>query len=92
MARKDKGMFIGICAPFGYLKSKNNACELLVDEEAAAVVKSIFTLRAGGASIAGIVRTLNGEGIDTPAAYHRRKGTYANMYTKGIRPCGQIIR
>ena len=86
MARKDKGMFIGICAPFGYLKSKNNACELLVDEEAAAVVKSIFTLRAGGASIAGIVRTLNGEGIDTPAAYHRRKGTYANMYTKGDSP------
>lgn len=42
MARKDKGMFIGICAPFGYLKSKNNACELLVDEEAAAVVKSIL--------------------------------------------------
>lgn len=86
MARKDKGMFIGICAPFGYLKSKNNACELLVDEEAAAVVKSIFTLRAGGASIAGIVRTLNGEGIDTSAAYHRRKGTYANMYTKGDSP------
>lgn len=86
MARKDKGMFIGICAPFGYLKSKDNAYELLVDEEAAAIVKRIFTLRTGGESIAGIVRMLNNEGIDTPAAYHRKKGTYANMYTKGDSP------
>ena len=86
MARKDKGMFIGICAPFGYLKSKDNAYELLVDEEAAAIVKRIFTLRTGGESIAGIVRILNNEGIDTPAAYHRRKGTYANIYTKGDSP------
>ena len=29
---------------------------------------------------------LNNEGIDTPAAYHREKGTYANMYTKGDSP------
>ena len=47
MARKDKGLFIGMCAPFGYLKSKENACDLLVDEEAAAIVKRIFTLRTG---------------------------------------------
>lgn len=84
--RKDMGMFIGICAPFGYLKSKDNACELLVDKEAAAIVKRIFALRTGGESIAGIVRMLNNKGIDTPAAYHRKKGTYANMYTKGDSP------
>lgn len=83
MARKDKGMFIGICAPFGYLKSKDNAYELLVDEEAAAIVKRIFTLRTGGESIAGIVRMLNNEGIDTPAAYHRKKGTYAKYVHQG---------
>ena len=67
---KDKGMFIGICTPLWIFKSKNNACELLVDEEAAAVVKSILRFVEVERVLPGIVRTLNGEGIDTPAAYH----------------------
>ena len=45
-------------------------------------MRRIYTLRVGGTSIASIVRTLNEEGIDTQL-YHRRKGTYKNMYIKG---------
>lgn len=40
-------------------------------------------MRIGGAKIAEIVRTLNGEGIDTPAKYLERKGLYGTFYTKG---------
>lgn len=71
MARKDKGMFIGICAPFGYLKSKDNACELLVDEEAAAVVKRIFTLRTAYESYV--------KGITDKGTYLMQKESYEVM-------------
>ena len=82
-ARKDNGMFIGVCAPFGYRKSEECIYKIEVDEEAAAIVRRIFDLRIGGAKIAEIVRTLNGEGIDTPAKYLERKGLYGTFYTKG---------
>ena len=82
-ARKDNGMFIGVCAPFGYRKSEESIYKIEVDEEAAAIVRRIFDLRIGGAKIAEIVRTLNGEGIDTPAKYLERKGLYGTFYTKG---------
>lgn len=52
----------------------------------AGIVKRIFALRIVEESIAGIVRTLNGEGIDTPAAYLRRKGLYEPFITKGEEP------
>lgn len=82
-ARKDNGMFIGVCAPFGYRKSEECIYKIEVDEEAAAIVRRIFDLRIGGAKIAEIVRTLNGEEIDTPAKYLERKGLYGTFYTKG---------
>lgn len=32
-ARKDNGMFIGVCAPFGYRKSEESIYKIEVDEE-----------------------------------------------------------
>ncbi len=82
-ARKGNGLFIGVCAPYGYRKLEDNKYVIVVDEEAAKIVRRIFDMRIGGMSIAGIVRTLNDEEIDTPAKYLERKGLYGKFYTKG---------
>lgn len=85
-ARKDKGMFIGVCAPFGYRKSKENVYEIEVDEEAAGIVRTIFSLRLQGESISGIVRYLNDNDIDTPARYLENNKLYGKFYSKGEHP------
>lgn len=85
-ARKDKGMFIGVCAPFGYRKSKENAYEIEVDEEAAGIVRTIFSLRLQGESISAIVRYLNDNDIDTPARYLENNKLYGKFYSKGEHP------
>lgn len=82
-ARKGNGMFIGVCAPFGYRKSEESIYKIEVDEKTAEIVRRIFAMRVSGAKIAEIVRTLNGEGIGTPAKYLERKGLYGTFYTKG---------
>ena len=47
-ARAGSGMFIGSRAPFGYQKDPDDRHHLIVDPEAAEVVKSIFQMFADG--------------------------------------------
>ena len=72
--KQRNGEFIGLAAPYGYLKSKENKNRLVVDEGAAPVVRRIFRLYADGASIDKIVRILDGDGIDCPRKYRYRIG------------------
>lgn len=85
-ARKDNGMFIGVCAPFGYRKSEENSYDIVVDDEAAQIVQMIFNLRIQGETVAGIVRTLIEKNIDTPAEYLEKHGLYGTFFTKGEQP------
>ena len=79
----ERGSVLG-SAPYGYDRIKNNnGYQLVIDEPAAEIVRRIFVMRISGAKIAEIVRTLNGEEIDTPAKYLERKGLYGTFYTKG---------
>lgn len=43
-----EGKFIGSRAPFGYIKDPNDRHHLIVDEEAATVVKDIFKMFCNG--------------------------------------------
>ena len=40
--KRERGEFIGAFAPYGYKKDPNDKNSLIVDEEAAEVVKSIY--------------------------------------------------
>ena len=72
--RRKQGQYIGSFALYGYQKDENDRHKLLIDEEAAEVVRLIYQKFLGGDSILGISRQLNEEGILCPAAYKREKG------------------
>lgn len=72
--KQRNGEFIGLAAPYGYLKSKENKNKFVVDGTAAPVVRRIFRLYADGVSIDKIVRILDGDGIDCPRKYRYRIG------------------
>ena len=72
--KQRNGEFIGMVAPYGYLKSKENKNRFVVDGTAAPVVRRIFRLYADGVSIDKIVRILDSDGIDCPRKYRYRIG------------------
>lgn len=72
--RMEKGEFIGSHAPYGYAKSPENRKKLVVDEEAATIVRRIFAMAEEGKNAVQIAATLNTEGVPTPAAYKQLKG------------------
>ena len=73
--KRRNGDFIGSFAPFGYAKDPDNKNALVIDLDAAQVVRDIFSwFVSQGMSKAGIARRLNAYGIPNPAAYKRSKG------------------
>lgn len=82
--KREKGEFIGAFAPYGYIKDPENKNVLIIDEEAAQVVRDIFSwFITEGMSKAGIARRLNEYGILNPAAYKRSKGLrYENPHCR----------
>ena len=73
MNRK-QGKFIGSFATYGYLKDPDDRHKLIIDEEAASVVRMIFDKYISGTSIVGIAKELNAMGIPNPSAYKKLKG------------------
>ncbi len=72
--RAEKGLFLSPFAPYGYVKDPENKNRLLVDEEAAQIVRRIFTLTAKGAKPLEIAAMLNRDGVPTPMLYKRMAG------------------
>ena len=60
-------------APYGYVKGDDEKKTPIIDEEAAAVVKRIFEMRASGLSPHKIADILNAEGILNPSRYSMEK-------------------
>ena len=83
--KREKGEFIGAFAPYGYAKDPEDKNALVIDGEAARVVRDIYTwFVSGGMSKAAIARRLNACGIPNPTAYKRGKGLlYANPHAAG---------
>lgn len=85
--KREKGLHIGSFAAYGYLKDPGDKNALIIDEEAAEYVKSIFSWFLEGMSKNAIVRKLNNSGILCPAAYKKSKGMkYKNPKTEGGNP------
>ena len=72
--RRQNGYHIGSFAPYGYKKDPVIKGHLIIDEEAAAVVREIFTLFAQGHGKTAIARILNERGIPNPTEYKRLHG------------------
>lgn len=68
MKRERGEIFFSI--PFGYLVDKKNKGKVIIDEEAAVVVRHIFSLACEGMHLGNIARILNKENIPTIAAYN----------------------
>ncbi|MDL2248689.1 recombinase family protein [Tyzzerella sp. OttesenSCG-928-J15] len=63
------GQFIGAFAPYGYRKHILNHSKLVIDDEAAKVVKDIFAMKIDGYSAQYIADSLNSLGILSPIEY-----------------------
>lgn len=68
---RKKGLFIGSFAPYGYLKDPGDRHRLIVNEETAEVVRTIFKKYSAGESILGITKYLNNTGIPNPSTYKK---------------------
>ena len=67
-AKAERGEWLGTRAPYGYRKDPDTK-KLIVDEEAAAIVRRIFAMCAGGSGPSQIARILKKEQILTPTMY-----------------------
>lgn len=72
--RRKNGLHIGSFALYGYQKDPEQKGHLIIDEEAAQIVREIFTLFAQGYGKTAIARILNDRGIPNPTEYKRQKG------------------
>ncbi len=67
--KRSQGCFLGKTAPYGYKKDPNNKYKLVIDQEAALVVKKIFDLFVDGKAISEISRILTDKKIPIPSEY-----------------------
>lgn len=72
--KRQNGIHIGSFALYGYQKDPDKKGHLIIDEEAASVVREVFTLFAKGYGKTAIARMLNHREIPNPTEYKRLKG------------------
>ena len=73
-SRRKNGFHIGSFALYGYKKDPNLKGHLIIDEEAASVVREVFTLFSQGHGKTAIARILNDKEIPNPTEYKRLQG------------------
>lgn len=83
--KQRRGQFIGGRACYGYKMHPAEKNRIAVDEEAAAVVRQIFSWALEGMSCRAIAGRLNEEGVPSPSVYGGRKtgcpGPYAGLWS-----------
>lgn len=67
------GEFIGVIAPYGYLKNPKDKHKFIIDKEASYIVKKIFDMILLGKSRKEIAEHLNSKNILTPSLYKLSK-------------------
>ena len=65
-ARKEKGMYMGSIAPYGYKKSKEDKHKLVISKQEARIVKRIYEEYSKGKGISGIIKGLQEDHIPSP--------------------------
>ena len=79
--KKENGDFLGWKAVYGYKLDENNRYKLVIDEEAAKVVRRIFKMAYDGKSCKVIADTLTSEGVPIPSVYaNLNRGRKSSAY------------
>lgn len=80
--RAKQGLFVGSQTPYGYCLQKDSGRHLVIDPEAAEVVRTIFSLSCQGWGDCKIARELEERQILVPSAYKFRNGDtrFKNYY------------
>ena len=73
-AKGERGERLTVHVPYGYMKNPENPKEWIIDEEAAQVVKKIFTLCMNGRGPSQIADQIEKDKILTPTAYKNKQG------------------
>ncbi len=81
-AKMKRGEYIGGHVPYGLMKDPEDYHKLVIDPEAASVVREIFEAAIRGMGVTDIARMLNSEGCETPAAYYKRKHPESKKFTR----------
>lgn len=83
--KQRKGQFIGGKPMYGYKMHPTEKNKIVIDEEAAPIVRRIFAMALDGMSCRKIATTLNEDGIPTPATYAGlpvgRPGPYTGLWS-----------
>ena len=74
--KRKEGKYIGSFALYGYQKDPNDNNHLIIDPEAAEVVKRIFAMYLAGYGTTYIARQLNEEGVPSPTRYKHEHGLH----------------
>lgn len=97
-SRMEKGLRCSGSVSYGYLASKEDKGEWIIDEEAAAIVRRIFQSVLAGESVANIARALRAEKIPIPSEHWKRIGApvraakYADPYAWTATTIGHILK
>ena len=78
-SRRKNGFHIGSFALYGYKKDPDLKGHLIIDEEAASVVREVFTLFSQGYGKTAIARILNDRKIPNPTEYKRLQGLHFKL-------------
>ncbi|MDD4496008.1 MAG: recombinase family protein [Eubacteriales bacterium] len=71
----EKGCYVTSCT-YGYMKDPDDYRHIILDIEAAQIVRRIFRMLIEGVSTPEIVRAFNDEHIPTPSEHKKRNGNY----------------
>ncbi|MCD7889661.1 MAG: recombinase family protein [Oscillospiraceae bacterium] len=77
MKRERGEIFFNV--PFGYVKDMKHKGKVLIDEEAAEIVRLVFSLACDGKQVSEIAKILNKENIPTIASYNERNKMRGKM-------------
>ena len=84
ISKRKKGDFIGSFAVYGYKRADDDKNLLVIDEEAAKVIRDIFRWKIDdGLSPGAIAARLNSMGVLSPGEYKKRMGCRLYTPTKG---------
>lgn len=80
------GEFVNNYTAYGYMRSPQDRHKLIVDEEAAAIVRSIFAWKLEGYNALQIANRLNESGVLSPMEYKRKHGQrfYTSFKTNAV--------
>ena len=72
--KMEEGQFLGSFASYGYIKDPQDRHKLIIDPEAAEVVKRIFNMYLDGSGTSKIAKTLTADKVLTPTQYKKEQG------------------